>query len=89
MNRPAKITSATQRPVQSNNIELVLEGKVINVHDGDTVTLLISADKKTNICLQGIDAPELKQKFGAESQKNSNGWAVFSIFNCLLPAIKL
>jgi endonuclease YncB( thermonuclease family) len=64
------ISVAAQQPVQSNNIKLVLEGKVIRVHDGDTVTLLSSDGKKTNIRLQGIDAPELKQKYGAESQKN-------------------
>lgn len=48
----------------------VLEGKVVNVHDGDTVTLLKQDNKKTPIRLQGIDAPELKQAFGADSQKN-------------------
>ena len=48
----------------------VLEGKVINVHDGDTVTLLNQKNKKMPIRLQGIDAPELKQTFGGDSQKN-------------------
>ena len=49
----------------SNTARLVIEGKVINVHDGDTVTLLDQSNKKTTIRLQGIDAPELKQAFGA------------------------
>jgi endonuclease YncB( thermonuclease family) len=53
-----------------NNIQLTIEGKVINVHDGDTVTVLDKDNHKTHIRLQGIDAPELKQKYGAESQKN-------------------
>ncbi len=54
----------------SNNVQLVIEGKVINVHDGDTVTVLDQNNKKFNIRLHGIDAPELKQAFGSESQQN-------------------
>jgi endonuclease YncB( thermonuclease family)/methylphosphotriester-DNA--protein-cysteine methyltransferase len=54
----------------SNTTRLVIEGKVINVHDGDTVTLLDQNNRKTNIRLQGIDAPELKQAFGAAAQEN-------------------
>jgi endonuclease YncB( thermonuclease family) len=53
-----------------NNIQLVIEGKVINVHDGDTVTVLDQYGKKFHIRLQGIDAPELKQEFGTVSQQN-------------------
>jgi endonuclease YncB( thermonuclease family) len=48
-----------------NNVKLVIEGKVINVHDGDTITVLDKDDKKFHIRLQGIDAPEIKQKYGA------------------------
>jgi endonuclease YncB( thermonuclease family) len=53
-----------------NNVKLIIQGKVINVHDGDTVTVLDQFNKKTNIRLQGIDAPELKQDFGSVSQQN-------------------
>lgn len=53
-----------------NNVQLVIEGKVINVHDGDTITVLDKENKKFHIRLQGIDAPEIKQKYGPESQKN-------------------
>jgi endonuclease YncB( thermonuclease family) len=53
-----------------NNVQLVIEGKVINVHDGDTVTVLDRDNKKFHIRLQGIDAPELKQEFGSVSQQN-------------------
>ena len=60
-----------QKPsaVVGNNIRLVIEGKVINVHDGDTITVLDRDNKKTHIRLQGIDAPELKQEFGSTSQE--------------------
>lgn len=63
-------TSATTAQKQSNNVQLVIEGKVVNVHDGDTVTVLDRDNKKFHIRLQGIDAPEIKQKYGPESQKN-------------------
>lgn len=62
---------APQTPVAaSNTVQLVIEGKVINVHDGDTVTVLDESNQKFNIRLHGIDAPELKQAFGSVSQKN-------------------
>lgn len=63
-------TGATAQQTQSNNVQLVIEGKVVNVHDGDTVTVLDRDNKKFHIRLQGIDAPELKQKYGSESQQN-------------------
>ncbi len=62
---------AQQTPVAApNNLQLVIEGKVINVHDGDTVTVLDHNNKKFHIRLAGIDAPELKQEFGNVSQQN-------------------
>jgi endonuclease YncB( thermonuclease family)/methylphosphotriester-DNA--protein-cysteine methyltransferase len=54
----------------ANHIQLVIEGKVINVHDGDTITVLDPYNEKFHIRLQGIDAPELKQSFGSVSQQN-------------------
>lgn len=64
-------TMAPQSPVAiANNVQLVIEGKVINVHDGDTVTVLDQNNKKFHIRLQGIDAPELKQTYGSVSQQN-------------------
>ena len=63
-------TTAASGQAQSNNVQLVIEGKIVNVHDGDTVTVMDKDGKKFHIRLQGIDAPELKQKYGAESQAN-------------------
>lgn len=54
----------------ANNVQLVIEGKVINVHDGDTITVINQSNQKFHIRLQGIDAPELKQEFGSVSQQN-------------------
>jgi endonuclease YncB( thermonuclease family)/methylphosphotriester-DNA--protein-cysteine methyltransferase len=66
----AQQTGAARAQTQTNNVQLVIEGQVINVHDGDTITVLDKDNKKFHIRLQGIDAPELKQARGAESQAN-------------------
>jgi endonuclease YncB( thermonuclease family) len=68
--QPAVQVFAQQPTALGNNVKLVIDGKVINVHDGDTVTVLDQKNKKTHIRLQGIDAPELKQAFGSVSQQN-------------------
>jgi endonuclease YncB( thermonuclease family) len=49
-----------------------LQGKVVSVADGDTLTIL--DDKKTQhkIRLQGIDAPEKAQAFGQKSKQSLN-----------------
>lgn len=47
-----------------------LKGKVINVADGDTITVLATNNTPTTIRLSQIDAPEKKQAFGSASKKN-------------------
>lgn len=42
--------------------------KVISIPDGDTLTVINSSNKKIKIRLAGIDAPELKQKYGYTSR---------------------
>jgi len=54
-----------------------LEGRIVGVADGDTVTLLDSANVQHKIRLAGIDAPEKRQAFGARS-KQSLAELVFS-----------
>src|SRR5258708_4989878 len=41
-------------------------GRVVNVHDGDTLTVLV---ERTQV-LADIDAPELKQAFGKRSRQS-------------------
>jgi endonuclease YncB( thermonuclease family) len=48
----------------------MLEGRVIGVHDGDTVTLLISGNHQIKVRLAQIDAPELDQAFGQQSKRS-------------------
>lgn len=68
--QPLRLTAQQPSAVVANRVQLVIEGKVINVHDGDTVTVINGSNKKFHIRLQGIDAPELKQEFGSVSQQN-------------------
>ena len=44
-------------------------GKVVGVHDGDTITVLTVAKQTVKIRLFGIDAPESKQPFGNRAKQ--------------------
>ena len=46
-----------------------LSGKVLNVSDGDTLTLLVE-QKQVSVSLAEIDAPELGQAFGGQSKQS-------------------
>lgn len=62
--------SAYAQQAQSNKVQLVIEGKVIRVSDGDTIAVLDKDNKQHKIRFQGIDAPESKQAFGQASKEN-------------------
>ena len=47
----------------------ILEGRVVGISDGDTVTVLDASKTQFKIRLQGIDAPEKKQAFGNKSKE--------------------
>jgi endonuclease YncB( thermonuclease family) len=46
-----------------------LEGRVVGVSDGDTLTILTPANEQLKVRIAGIDAPEKKQPFGDSSKK--------------------
>ncbi len=48
----------------------ILEGRVVGVHDGDTVTLLMAGNQQVRIRLAQIDAPESSQAFGQRSRQS-------------------
>jgi endonuclease YncB( thermonuclease family) len=50
-----------------------LEGRVVGVHDGDTITVLDDSRQQHKIRLAGIDAPESKQAYGSRSKQNLSG----------------
>lgn len=43
-------------------------GKVVNISDGDTITLLDKNNQQYKIRLYGIDAPESKQAYGQQAK---------------------
>ena len=50
-----------------------IRGKVINVHDGDTFTLLTDDSRIIKIRLHAIDCPELAQPFGDVAKERVKG----------------
>ena len=48
----------------------ILDGRVIGVADGDTITLLDSTNTQYKVRLSGIDAPEKKQQFGQVAKQS-------------------
>ncbi|MFD1631725.1 thermonuclease family protein [Pseudopedobacter beijingensis] len=47
----------------------ILQGKVIRIADGDTVTILDKRNNQTRVRLYGIDCPEKGQDFGSVARK--------------------
>ena len=47
-----------------------IQGKVVSVSDGDTITVLDATNTQHKIRLQGIDAPEKAQPFGQKSKQS-------------------
>jgi len=47
-----------------------IEGRVVGVSDGDTITVLDQDHRQIKVRLGGIDAPEKKQAFGDRSKQN-------------------
>lgn len=51
-----------------------LLGKVVRVHDGDTLTVADAQGGQYQIRLAGIDAPELRQEYGRNALYNLSGF---------------
>jgi endonuclease YncB( thermonuclease family) len=65
----AKLSEADRRYIQTANPVQTLSGLVVSVANGDTFNLLDAEKKLHRIRLEGIDAPESRQEFGAKSTK--------------------
>jgi endonuclease YncB( thermonuclease family) len=48
----------------------IIEGRIVAVADGDTITILDRDKHQHKIRFDGIDAPERKQPFGQRSRQN-------------------
>ncbi len=42
----------------------VMEGKVVGVSDGDTITVLTNEKRQVKVRLYGVDCPESRQAYG-------------------------
>lgn len=67
---PELARSASAATLQGGDNEQVIEGRVVKVSDGDTITVLDKDNRQHKIRFQGIDAPESKQDFGQVSKDN-------------------
>lgn len=47
-----------------------LTGRVVGIADGDTLTVLDAEERQVKVRLQGIDAPETKMPFSAQSKQS-------------------
>ncbi|HMR90624.1 MAG TPA: thermonuclease family protein [Saprospiraceae bacterium] len=47
----------------------IISGKVIGIHDGDSITLLTETKTEIKVRLEGIDCPEKKQDFGTVAKQ--------------------
>lgn len=52
----------------------VLNGTVVGISDGDTITVLDKLSKEHKVRLMGIDAPEKSQPFGNEAKQTLSNY---------------
>ena len=52
----------------------VLDGTVVGISDGDTITVLDKTRKEHKVRLMGIDAPEKSQAFGSEAKQTLSNY---------------
>ena len=50
-----------------------IDGRVVGIQDGDTITVLDATKTQHKIRLGSIDAPKLKQAFGTRSKQSLSG----------------
>lgn len=50
-----------------------IEGKVVGISDGDTITVLTDEKRQVKIRLYGVDCPESKQAYGTRARQSSSG----------------
>lgn len=67
-----KFTEADQQYLRDIS-KGILTGRVVGVHDGDSITLLVAGNTQFKIRLEAIDAPELGQEFGNNAKQGLGG----------------
>lgn len=51
----------------------IIEGKVVGISDGDTITVLTDEKRQVKVRLYGVDCPESKQAFGTRARQSTSG----------------
>jgi endonuclease YncB( thermonuclease family) len=69
---PFAVRQAEDRQPRSQEPDNVIEGRVIRVADGDTITILDANNRQLRVRLATIDAPEAQQDFGQRARQNLN-----------------
>ena len=64
----AIVGAATLSSVLTAAEPATLTGKVVSVHDGDTLRVLDAGGTQHKVRLQGIDSPETRQAFGTKAR---------------------
>lgn len=52
----------------------MIEGKVVGISDGDTITVLIEGNRTMKVRLYGIDCPESRQAFGRRAKQFTSAY---------------
>ena len=50
-----------------------IEGKVVGISDGDTITVLTDEKRQVKVRLYGVDCPESKQAYGTRARQSTSG----------------
>jgi len=66
---PVEADPNERRAPEFDEAEEVLDGRVVGVTDGDTLTVLDASRQTTKVRLAGIDAPESSQDFGSRAKQ--------------------
>lgn len=62
--------SEAETPGEFKNVFILVEGKITEVFDGETVAVAGKDGKKYVVRMLGVDAPDISQTVGIRSQKN-------------------
>lgn len=71
--RRREILAALLGTVTGSATAQSMTGRVVEVIDGDTVTILLQGRSQLRVRLAGIDAPEQKQAFGQRAKQHLAG----------------
>ena len=72
LNRLFSVTFSLSLLFAASHAAADVSGKVVSVHDGDTLTVLIE-HRQVRVRLIDIDAPELGQPFGSRARQSLSG----------------